>query len=261
MPVYKCPKCGRVAELQESRYYCRVCGPSAVMVKLSHSNNPQTVMVVSEAWRREKYKDGKMVLWHGSPLRFKDSILRLGILPRCSLPVSEEQLDKTAREIALKIKGKYGVMPSEEAIERAKYWARIRLEETKGCVYTSADKQYAISNCLAGDEWIHTIVTYLIGDLKDRGLLPKELNTFIASREFYPDTKCALFELEVPVEEAKAVPENRHFFEVYEKKYDDPKIRSLFKGTDDFYRHVFAVVVLPRISPKYIKKVEIYEKI
>jgi DNA-directed RNA polymerase subunit RPC12/RpoP len=260
MPIYKCPKCGRQVELPEGKYYCKVCGPSVIMT-LQHNGNPQMAMVVSKAWRRDKYKDGKMVLWHGSPLRFKDSILRMGILPRCSLPITEEQLDKTARDIALKIKDRYGVVPSEEAIERAKYWARIRLEETKGCVYTSADKQYAMSNCLAGDEWIHTIVNYLLGDLKERGLLPKELNTVIAAREFYPDTKCALFELEVPVEEAKAIPENRHFFEVYEGKYNDPKIRKLFAGTDDFYRHVFAVVVLPRISPKYIKNVEVYEKI
>lgn len=202
-----------------------------------------------------------MVLWHGSPLRFKDSILRMGILPRCSLPITDEQLDKTATEIALKIKSRYGVMPSKEAIERAKYWAKIRLEETKGCVYTSGDKHYAISNCLAGDEWIHTIIYYLIGDLKDKGYLPKELNVYIASREFWPDTKCALFQLEVPVEEVKAVPENRHAFEVYETKYEDPVIRKHFKGTDDFYRHVFAVVVLPKISPWYIKNVEIYERV
>jgi len=32
MPVYKCPKCGRTVELPEGKYYCKVCGPSAVMV-------------------------------------------------------------------------------------------------------------------------------------------------------------------------------------------------------------------------------------
>ncbi len=244
--------------------YCGFC--SSPLVKVESASDMYStiqksgVIEYSPKWRPEKYKNGKMVLWHGSPLRFKDSILKFGILPRCSVPISEAELDRTAREIALKIKNKYGVMPSNDAIERAKYWARIRLEETKGCVYTSGDKQYAISNCLAGDEWIHTIVNYLIADLKDKGLLPKELNTAIASRQFYPDTKCALFELEVPVEEAKAIPENRHFFEVYEGKYEDPKIRSVFEGTDDFYRHVFATVVLPRVSPNYIKKVEIYER-
>ena len=33
MPIYVCPICGRTAELPEGNYYCRVCGPSAVMVK------------------------------------------------------------------------------------------------------------------------------------------------------------------------------------------------------------------------------------
>jgi DNA-directed RNA polymerase subunit RPC12/RpoP len=32
MPVYKCPKCGRTVELPEGKYYCKVCGPSAVMI-------------------------------------------------------------------------------------------------------------------------------------------------------------------------------------------------------------------------------------
>jgi len=33
MRVYRCPKCGREVELPEGDYYCKVCGPSAVMVK------------------------------------------------------------------------------------------------------------------------------------------------------------------------------------------------------------------------------------
>jgi len=33
MPVYKCPKCGRTVELPEGKYYCKVCGPSTLMVR------------------------------------------------------------------------------------------------------------------------------------------------------------------------------------------------------------------------------------
>ena len=34
MRVYRCPKCGREVELPEGKYYCKVCGPSAVMDNL-----------------------------------------------------------------------------------------------------------------------------------------------------------------------------------------------------------------------------------
>jgi DNA-directed RNA polymerase subunit RPC12/RpoP len=32
VPVYKCPKCGRTVEKPFGTYYCKVCGPSAIMV-------------------------------------------------------------------------------------------------------------------------------------------------------------------------------------------------------------------------------------
>ena len=35
LPLYKCPKCGRQVELSEGNYYCKVCGSSAKMVKVS----------------------------------------------------------------------------------------------------------------------------------------------------------------------------------------------------------------------------------
>ena len=31
MPVYKCPKCGRTVEMPHGIYYCKVCGPSAIL--------------------------------------------------------------------------------------------------------------------------------------------------------------------------------------------------------------------------------------
>jgi len=34
IPIYKCPKCGRTVEKPLGRYYCRVCGPTAIMVKV-----------------------------------------------------------------------------------------------------------------------------------------------------------------------------------------------------------------------------------
>ncbi|RLI43682.1 hypothetical protein DRO59_00325 [Candidatus Bathyarchaeota archaeon] len=34
MVIYKCPKCGRTVEKPEGKYYCKVCGPSVLMVKV-----------------------------------------------------------------------------------------------------------------------------------------------------------------------------------------------------------------------------------
>jgi hypothetical protein len=33
VPLYKCSRCGRVVEKPEGEYYCKVCGPSAKMLK------------------------------------------------------------------------------------------------------------------------------------------------------------------------------------------------------------------------------------
>ena len=35
MPVYKCPRCGRIVKMDTGRYYCKVCGPHALMRKVS----------------------------------------------------------------------------------------------------------------------------------------------------------------------------------------------------------------------------------
>jgi len=42
MPIYMCPKCGRQVELVEGKYYCKVCGPSAIMIELSTSSDKKT---------------------------------------------------------------------------------------------------------------------------------------------------------------------------------------------------------------------------
>ena len=49
LPTYRCAKCGRTVEKPFGTYYCRVCGPSVMMVKLTlHSSSPQTVMLSRE---------------------------------------------------------------------------------------------------------------------------------------------------------------------------------------------------------------------
>jgi uncharacterized Zn finger protein (UPF0148 family) len=34
MPIYECPKCGRLVEKPTGSYYCRVCGPEALMEEI-----------------------------------------------------------------------------------------------------------------------------------------------------------------------------------------------------------------------------------
>lgn len=46
LPVYKCPKCGRKVELPIGRYYCKVCGPSSLMVldeRIPKTSVPTTI--------------------------------------------------------------------------------------------------------------------------------------------------------------------------------------------------------------------------
>jgi len=54
MPIYRCPACGRTAELPEGNYYCRVCGPSAVMVKRGEAKRGAS-MVHGEAIKIPKH--------------------------------------------------------------------------------------------------------------------------------------------------------------------------------------------------------------
>jgi DNA-directed RNA polymerase subunit RPC12/RpoP len=35
MPIYKCVKCGRTVEKPLGTYYCKVCGPNAIMTEVS----------------------------------------------------------------------------------------------------------------------------------------------------------------------------------------------------------------------------------
>jgi len=49
MPLYECPRCGRVVEKPEGRYYCSVCGPSVMMVEMSSDKYPSKEEIV-ERW-------------------------------------------------------------------------------------------------------------------------------------------------------------------------------------------------------------------
>ena len=64
MPLYRCPKCGRIVEKPEGKYYCKVCGPSAVMVEIirktevptTHEEKLEVANEIIQILRRKGYK-------------------------------------------------------------------------------------------------------------------------------------------------------------------------------------------------------------
>jgi len=64
MPVYVCPICKRTVEKPESVYYCRVCGPEAIMVKVG-----KKLLPIGEERRDEKLEEflRKLFIAEGYP--------------------------------------------------------------------------------------------------------------------------------------------------------------------------------------------------
>ena len=70
MPLYKCPKCGRTVEKPIGRYYCKVCGPTATMVKVGDPPQvavPKPVLIdfrnrMFESFKRQLERRGVMVV-------------------------------------------------------------------------------------------------------------------------------------------------------------------------------------------------------
>jgi len=50
MPVYICPKCGREVEMPPGRYYCKVCGSSAIMIPLRTRGKLRVGQVYNIFW-------------------------------------------------------------------------------------------------------------------------------------------------------------------------------------------------------------------
>lgn len=55
MPIYKCPKCGRTVHMPKGNYYCRVCGPTSLMV-LEHSSSKYPTLEGKVACSRDYIK-------------------------------------------------------------------------------------------------------------------------------------------------------------------------------------------------------------
>ena len=48
MPVYKCPRCGRTVVLPEGTYYCKKCGPEAIMEAITKSSAEKLTKKIRE---------------------------------------------------------------------------------------------------------------------------------------------------------------------------------------------------------------------
>ena len=74
MPVYKCPKCGRTVVMPEGTYYCKECGPSAIMTKVqgsipASSNNPLTIKIKRVLWEKGT---GVTKLWRNNEVNLDE---------------------------------------------------------------------------------------------------------------------------------------------------------------------------------------------
>ena len=91
-----------------------------------------------------------VVLWHGSPIENKESILKYGISYRKPdvKRMIEEAISKIEKTLGVKISKVDSIIKD-----------RI-LESTRkgGIVYVSGNKEYAKSNALAGREWFYMIL-------------------------------------------------------------------------------------------------------
>lgn len=100
-------------------------------------------------------KDGTIVLWHGSPTENAQSILKHGLIPPSGnfSQRTQEGVDAVCKYLKLSPKQCGEVKRfSHLATER-----QLEAEELGGVVYVSGEKAYAMSNALAGKEWLGEI--------------------------------------------------------------------------------------------------------
>jgi len=84
MPLYRCPKCGRTAELPEGKYYCKVCGPSATMRQVTNKS----------AVLEEKVKHAVDVVWA------RDRIIRAVADIQHEVGISDRDVEKILSELS-----------------------------------------------------------------------------------------------------------------------------------------------------------------
>ena len=63
MPLYVCPKCGRKVEMPEGRYYCKECGESVLMVKVS----PELTFLYPKKGKIRRVEGGFYIVAEGHP--------------------------------------------------------------------------------------------------------------------------------------------------------------------------------------------------
>lgn len=119
--------------------------------------------------------------WHGTPVANKSAIERDGIKPR-----TMEDCDELAATL-LRAAGVGSPRDLNRDRRRTFQWGDMSCRETTGRVYLAAAREYAVSNCLAGEE----AMVQMLDALRP----PRARSSW---RQ--PAKTCAIFEVDVPLD-------------------------------------------------------------
>lgn len=111
MPTYKCPVCGREVKLREGSYYCKVCGPEAVMYVVEGSGksvNDLKDEVCKDILKKLDETGQVYIIDHDYPISVSKTLFKM--------------LDDKRREMARKL----GV-PEEQYEFEDLFWDLLRL--------------------------------------------------------------------------------------------------------------------------------------
>lgn len=160
-----------------------------------------------------------VVLWHGSPVENKDLILRHGIQYR--RPQVEKMIDKAVKEIQ-----------KEVGIEDFKTDGFVRsrvMESTEkgGIVFLSGDREFAISNALAGKEWYRTLLS---------SALHKKLKGMYSHRQRLAHKQLQLLKELDKFKQKKSFALGRGDYEEYHRvRHEEKKIEEEYNKAHEKY--------------------------
>jgi len=107
VPIYRCPKCGRTVEMPEGRYYCKVCGSSAIMVKLTQDNlfKETTDIPFYDSMLRnpDYFRRAKGLTFHIERLSPDEYMEKIAEMQRVSVSHEWELIDKGSVEHLLNL--------------------------------------------------------------------------------------------------------------------------------------------------------------
>jgi uncharacterized Zn finger protein (UPF0148 family) len=122
MPIYKCPKCGRTVEKPKGTYYCRVCGPSAVMVEVPGRELAEYDRVMRKYFEEAR---AKWIAYYQTP-EGKESLAKLEDAVK-SLEICYDKLKSlTSKDVAA-----VPLLEAQYSVKTAHYILKRQLEAVK----------------------------------------------------------------------------------------------------------------------------------